>query len=228
VRLRLLLLAAVSAGSGVQSAHAHRTELKTELVVQQTPSWCWAATASMALKVLGFPDINPGKNYQCGVVAAAFPQCDDDCTKCDTELDTMPSFVRLLERYRDLSMRGKSLGLKASFHPNYVAYPGLRRIEHSIDLSFPVIAGISAGERPSDPAQPEHSVLITGYDDDHNGTGETWMIVRDPYPYASEENPWTNAGYPYRRPSGTALVPWRVLRGEMNLTSAVFLLKAAA
>jgi hypothetical protein len=36
-----------------------------------------AASASMALELLDFPDINPGKNYQCGVVAATFPRCDD-------------------------------------------------------------------------------------------------------------------------------------------------------
>ena len=78
---RVIVLLAVVSASFLPAPASGRTELRLKIVTQQTPTWCWAATASMALDLLGFPDINPAKNYQCGVVAAAFTKCADDCTK---------------------------------------------------------------------------------------------------------------------------------------------------
>ena len=220
---RLLFLAAATASFLPYPAHAERTELKADAVVQQTPVWCWAATASMALKLLGFPDINPANNYQCGVVAAAFPDCDDDCTKCVTSLGSMARLVDVLARYRELSLDEDSAQSKQMFKPNYVAHPAWARIKHSLDLSFPVIAGISPDAKPKDAAQSEHTVLITGYDDNYRGTGEAWVTLRDPYPYARGESPYAAAGFSYEAASRKARLPWRVLRDRLNLTSAVFL-----
>jgi Papain-like cysteine protease AvrRpt2 len=224
VRCRLLLLAAASASLlTANPAHAQRTELKVPVITQQTPVWCWAATASMALRLLGFPDINPSRNYQCGVVAAAFPDCDDDCTKCVTTLGSMTMLVGILDRYRDLSLALGHASATERIKPNYVAYPGWIRIKHSIDLSYPVIAGISPDGKPDDPADSQHTVLITGYDDNYRGTGEAWVILKDPYPYDRGGDPYASAGYSYDARSGKAQLPWRVLRDRMNLTSAVFL-----
>lgn len=191
-------------------------------MAQQSPVWCWAASASMALKYLGFPDINEVKNYQCGVVAAAFPECEDDCTQCDVALDKMPSFVTLLQRYRERT-NGRPIGVQASFRPNYVAYPEFAEIKRSIDLSYPVIGGISLGTKPNDPALSQHAILITGYDDNHLGTGVPWVAILDPYPYARGESPWARAGYRASRYARTLMVPWSFVRDRMNLTSAVFL-----
>ena len=221
---RLLWLFAAFASSGVHHERGGRIELKTELIAQQTPSWCWAATASMALKLRGFPDINPGSNYQCGVVAAAFPECDDDCSRCDEPLGTMISFVGLLNRYRDLAL-SLSRGPVPQLSPDYVAHPGLARIKRSLDLSYPVIAGISPGAAPALPEDAAHAVLITGYRDDYLGSGEPWVMVRDPYPYPAGGNPWVNAGYSFANSTGKVLLPWRELRDRMNLSSAVFLVK---
>jgi hypothetical protein len=182
----------------------------------------------MALQLLGFPDLNPGRNYQCGVVAAAFPDCDDDCTKCVTPIDAMTNMVGVLDRYRDLAIQLNSAGFSGLFDPNYVSYPRWTRIKHSLDLSYPVIAGISPDGRPANPARSEHAILITGYDDNYRGSGEEWVIVRDPYPYARGTSPYASAGYPYQAASGTAQLPWRILRDRMNLTSAVFLEKLSA
>jgi hypothetical protein len=220
LRRAILLLAAALSASAAAPASAHRHDLKVRFMAQQTPSWCWAASASMALKFLGFPDINEVSNYQCGVVAATFPECEDDCTKCNVALDRMPSFVTLLERYRDLT-KGRPIGVGAPFRPNYVAYPEFASIKQSIDLSYPVIGGISVGQPPADPALSQHAILITGYDDDHLGTGEPWVVILDPYPYSPGESPWLSAGY--RSSAGRLTVPWRFVRDRMNLTSAVFL-----
>jgi len=228
VRRFFPLLAAVSASLFSHPAYAERTELKMPAETQQTPVWCWAATASMALRLLGFPDLNPGRNYQCGVVAAAFPDCDDDCTKCITTIDAMTNMVGVLDRYRDLASQQDSTAFSELFNPNYVSYPRWARIKHSLDLSYPVIAGISPDGRPNNPARSEHAILITGYDDNYRGTGEEWVIVRDPYPYARGASPYASAGYPYQARSGTAQLPWRILRDRMNLTSAVFLEKLSA
>lgn len=182
----------------------------------------------MALETVGFADINSANNYQCGVVAVTFPVCDNDCTKCDQALDTMRRFVVLLNGYRHAALQGKPVGLQQSFSPNYVAYPALDQIEESLDRSYPVIVGISYGKRPQNPAKPQHAVLITGYHTNYRGTGKAWLILRDPYPYSDEENPWAKLGFPYRPATGRVMVPWAVLHGRMNLTSAVFLEKLSA
>ena len=228
MRTALLFLAAASASFTEYPAHAQRTELKVPVIMQQTPVWCWAAAASMALKVLGFPDINPVRNYQCGVVAAAFRDCDDDCTKCVTSLGSMTELVGVLDRYRNLSLEQNAASSHARLSPNYQAYPRWTRIKRSLDLAYPVIAGISPDAKPDDPAASQHTVLITGYDDDYRGSGEDWVILKDPYPYERGANPYANAGYPYAAATGKARLPWRVLRDRMNLTSAVFLEKRSA
>jgi len=224
---RFVLLAGAFAASAADPAFAHRHELNVRFMAQQSPVWCWAASASMALKYLGFPDINEVKNYQCGVVAAAFPECEDDCTQCDVALDKMSSFVTLLERYRDRTS-ARPIGVRARFSPSYVAYPEFAAIKRSIDLSYPVIGGISLGEKPDDPALSQHAVLITGYDDNHLGTGEAWVTILDPYPYSKGESPWASAGYRAGRSGRALTVPWRFVRDRMNLTAAVFLEKRSA
>lgn len=176
----------------------------------------------MALKLLGFPDINPAKNYQCGVVAAAFPRCDDDCTKCVTSLGSVANLVGILNRYSDLTASSGDR-VPDLFQPHYVAYPGWDVVKQSLDLSYPVIAGISPDAKPKDPGATQHTILITGYDDNYRGTGERWVIVRDPYPYGRGQSPYASAGYRYDSASGKAQLPWRALRDRLNLTSAVFL-----
>ena len=222
-----VLLAAVSASIVAHPAYAQRTELKADLITQQTPVWCWAATASMALELLGFPDIDPSKNYQCGVVAAAFPDCVDDCTQCVSRLGPLTNLVAVLDRYQDLTIE-RDAQPSAQLDPNYVSYPQWKQIKQSLDLAYPVIVGISPDGRPDNPAQSQHAILITGYDDNYRGTGEQWVILRDPYPYAPHENPYVGAGYRFQAASGKAKLPWKVLRDRLNLTSAVFLEKQSA
>jgi hypothetical protein len=223
VKRALLLLAAASVNFIACPAEAQRKELKLNAITQQTPVWCWAATSSMALQLLGFRDINPAKNYQCGVVAAAFPECDDDCTKCVTSLDSMDRLVGVLDRYRDLSLGQDPAPRTQALKPSYVPNPTWQSIKHSIEASYPVIAGISPGGKPTDVAQAEHTVLITGYDDNYRGTGEIWVTLRDPYPYGNAQSPYAKVGYSYDAATRKARLPWRVLRDRLNLTSAVFL-----
>ena len=220
---RLLSVLAVLSVSLAHPTQAQRREIDVPVVMQQTPAWCWAATASMALRLLKFPDINPANNYQCGVVAAAFSECRDDCTKCVTSLGSMEKLVSVLKTYRDLSIELDRTIPSTAFSPNYVAYPGWVRIRRSLDLAYPVIAGISLDAKPADPAKPEHTVLITGYDTNYRGTGEAWVVIKDPYPYETGASPYASAGYAFDSNSGRAQLPWRVLRDRMNLTSAVFL-----
>ena len=227
MRSKLALLAAVSVILVSHPARAERTELKTNLVTQQTPVWCWAATASMALRMLGFPDIDPARNYQCGVVVAAFPGCEDDCTECVTRLGPLSDMVGVLDRYKALAA-ARGAEPDALFNPNYVADPQLSRIKRSLDLSHPVLAGISPDGRPRSPARAQHVVLITGYDDNHRGTGEDWVVVRDTYPYGDDGNPYVSAGYRFNAATGKVQLPWRVLRDRLNLSSAVFLEEQSA
>jgi len=201
--------------------------MKASLVTQQTPVWCWAATASMALEMLGFPDIDPSKNYQCGVVVAAFPGCEADCTECVTRLGPLSELVGVLDRYKSLADK-TDWQSDVMFRPNYAAHPRWDRIKQSLDLSYPVIAGISPDRAPEFPGRAQHVILITGYDDNHLGTGEDWVTVKDPYPYAPGKSPYVSAGYRFRSASGQAQLPWRILQEKLNLSSAVFLEEQSA
>lgn len=218
MRKAIAFIAAASAAVPYPAAAAH-TEIRTSLIAQQTPVWCWAASASMALKLLGFPDIDPGKNYQCGVVVAAFPGCEDDCAACVTRLGPLSDLVGVLDRYKGLADKGHAQ-TDALFSPNYVAHPRLDRIKRSLDLSHPVLAGISPDGVPEFPGHAEHVVLIT-YEEDYRGSGEDWVTVRDPFPYRAGRNPY--AGYRLQAATGRVQLPWRVLLTKLNLSSAVFL-----
>ena len=68
-------------------------------------------------------------------------------------------------------------------------------------------------------------MLITGCDENHAGTGQDWVVVRDPYPYERGHSPYAEAGYRFDAASGTVLLPWRALRERLNRTSVVFLEK---
>ena len=91
-----------------------------------------------------------------------------------------------------------------------------------VDVSYPVIAGISPNEKPDDAARAEHTVLITGYNNKYRGTGEIWVTLRDPYPYGNVQSPYAKAGYSYDAATRRARLPWRVLRDRLEGASTVF------
>jgi hypothetical protein len=140
----------------------------------------------------------------------------------------LSDLVGVLDRYKVLSDERSGKQLNELFSPNYVSYPQWTRVKESLDLSYPVIAGISPDGAPANPSRAQHVVLITGYDDNHRGTGEDWVILRDTYPYAGNDNPYVKAGYRFQASTGKVQLPWRVLRDRLNLTSAVFLEEQSA
>ena len=73
--------------------------------------------------------------------------------------------------------------------------------------------------------EPEHAILISGYDELTNNAGQRvrLVILNDPLVYSPGQGPYHPAGGYVVQPSGKVVIPWENLRNRLNLTSAIFL-----
>jgi hypothetical protein len=206
-------------------AAAERVELAVPVVRQQTNVWCWAATATMALQLHGYPNVNPAGNYQCGIVAVAFPECDADCHACIRPIGPLPNMVWAIERYQAYVARTLDFSLP-HVRPRYDDSPTFEKIRQSLRQDMPVIAGISPTRVPNNPSETEHAVLISGVDDawrTPSGERVRVVIVNDPFVYGPGQNPYERVGGWVDPYSGKAVVEWNTFRNRLNFSSAVFL-----
>jgi hypothetical protein len=203
---------------------AARVELPVPVVYQQTQVWCWAATATMALQYSGFPNVNPGANYQCGVVGVALPECKADCRLCIQPIGPLPNMVTVLRRYHAYVRQNYGPNVPV-LQPRYQAHPTFDQLKASINAGRPVIVGISPAGPPPNPALTQHAVLVTGYDEavDGNGQRVRLVVLNDPLIYPQGQNPHVWAGGAVSPQSGKVTIRWEDLRNGLNLTSAVFL-----
>ncbi len=186
VMLSLSLLIAMIPGL------AGATTLDIPPRAQETRVWCWVAVSEMALRHYGLPNINPGNDYQCGIVAQALPQqCLFNCRNmgCEVPAGSADRIVESLETYGQIvNDEISSEHLDEALSQDQVVF--------EIERGNPLIAGISpSGAAPAGVSQ--HVALIVGYDDD----GET-LVVNDPYPFdeLNEPNPYVENGAEPLRP----------------------------
>jgi hypothetical protein len=164
---------------------------------QQTPVWCWAASAEMVLSYYGLPNLNGAGNYQCGIVAAMFgprSACWYDCTQCVTGGGSMSNIQALVAGYGRLA---NQLGVPSRVLTSSLVFGPLpaSTLQAEIDAGRPIIAGISANGFVL-PNISEHVAVIVGYD---FANGRSNVIVNDPFPYdlpqfAGRTNPYLAAG----------------------------------
>jgi hypothetical protein len=201
-------------------AQAQQRVLPISPVQQQTPVWCWAAVAEMVLRHLRMPNINPGNNYQCGVVGTLGGQCAYDCRLCVTTIGSIGHLAQVLENYprvvRSVSAR---------------AVPDLAMMEDSaldpegiideIDAGRPIIAGISpSGQGFHYPAgMSEHVALIVGYRVQGN---RLLLYVNDPMPFSLFPfDPYRAAGASPTRP-GQYLIEYGAFRGRLGYKDSLY------
>ena len=108
-------MAAQSQGSIAEAAF-----LPISPEIQQTPVWCWAAVSTMVLKWFGYPNVNPGGNFQCGFVAVAFPSCDLDCRQCIQPAGPMQNTVEFQRRYVQFVRRYPYAYVNRAFTPDII------------------------------------------------------------------------------------------------------------
>jgi hypothetical protein len=182
-------------------------------VVQQTQVWCWLAVGEMVLGHYGIRNVNPGGNFQCGIIGAISgpgSPCATNCFACIRPSGSNYATVEMLSTYArvvaDRTLRYSEAG---AISP--------ARVMENIDARRPVVAGVSYTTRVAQ-ADAQHAVLIVGYD---LRGGEMSLVVNDPFPYPQGQNP-------YLRHGGTRLataqyrIPYRAFRDQVFWHWSVF------
>ncbi len=173
-------------------------DLYIDPVIQDTHVWCWVAVGEMVFEHFGVDNVNPGNNFQCGIVGTmAYGTWGHACwLNCYNPQCIVPatsgSYVkRMLEEYprRIEAMTGSAQpNLRVRHRAHHLSRSKLISV---IDDGEPIIAGISPSGRPPSFQGSEHVALIVGYEDDGD-----YLIVNDPYPFPPNiwANPYTRAG----------------------------------
>jgi len=186
---------------------------------QQTVVWCWAAVSEMALSYKGVPNLNPGSNYQCGIVGALGGICQTDCRRCVTTIGSALQLVAVLERYQDV---GEYYGSRFNRVRFGQAGPlSAAEIIDEIDDGNPVMAGISpSGMGEFYPrGMSEHVTLIIGYRTASDGTR---LIINDPMPYrAWGVDPYLRIGARQLR-AGQYEVEYSAFRRHLDYKDSIF------
>jgi hypothetical protein len=151
-------------------------QLNIAPVFQETPVWCWLASMEMSLKHYGVPNLNPGGDYQCGLVATLGGQCAFDCRRCVFPGSSMQNISTVMNNYpavafqvlHKLVTQMSSANMSHYFSPNtdYDLFVD-QFIYDNIDNGHPIIAGISPGSVPGSglkypPGMSEHVAVIIG------------------------------------------------------------------
>ncbi len=198
LRLASLLIASLLAAS------APAAELSIEPVYQRTPMWCWAAVGEMIFRYYGVANINPGHDFQCGIIALLHPVCNQNCYNCPVPAGSLSTMNNMLTQYPSFASGVTRTSTRMQTVPRYSRLsPAEVRAE--IDAGRPIVAGISpSGYNMSNVSQ--HVALIVGYE----GTD---LIVNDPFPFSSGYF----SGNPYEAAGGEA-----VSRGRYRIAYSAF------
>ncbi len=192
--IRLILCLAVvfcfDHAAGGRAANAK--DLGVDPIAQQTPEWCWAAASEMVLSYYNVPNLNPGRNYQCGVVGAQGGMCRINCAMCLNGGGTTQRVAEVIKAYV------KAAAMMADFNDGdiNIRTTGIlspQRIIDTIDADAPIIAGITPNSIPYPPGMgfSQHAVVIVGYD---GNPGNLRVIINDPYPYPPYAVPYLQIG----------------------------------
>ncbi|MBI1779397.1 MAG: hypothetical protein HYR63_29035 [Proteobacteria bacterium] len=186
------LLVLLGAAICADREQAQAADLGIDPIAQQMPEWCWAAASEMVLSHYGFPNLNPGGNYQCGVVGAQGGPCWANCAWCLNGGGTTQRIAAIIQLYAQLAdnMNGFTTD---SFIPRTRGIMSPKQIIASIYDDAPIIAGITPNSVPFPPGMgfSQHAVVIVGCEGDENSLD---LIINDPYPYPLPSIPYVQAG----------------------------------
>jgi hypothetical protein len=169
---------------------AAAADVDIDPAIQQTPVWCWAATAEMVLKHYGVGNLNQFGNYQCGVVGSIGGSCWSNCGSCVSAIGSMSRLREVLGNYVSVA-RYYGVYNGPDLSPRLFGRLSLSTLEDYIEGGSPIIAGISptGAYFPDGVGLSQHVVVIVGADSD---TGE--IVVNDPYPYGPYDDPYIAYG----------------------------------
>lgn len=198
-----------AAGSASAPTPSAAKTLAIAPIAQQSPVWCWAASAQMVFTYYGLPSLSNGNNYQCGIVAAywgnAYPACVFDCTLCQAGIGGMSDMQVLIDQYGIVAR--SIFGVPSRVLGSRIIFNALtmQQVTAEIDAGRPVVAGISPnGYRY--PNISQHVVVIVGYDT--TNASNPRVIVNDPFPYEAfptSPNPYLAVQAVHTRPGQYAV-----------------------
>jgi hypothetical protein len=189
------------------AGRANATVLGIPPIAQQTPEWCFAASSAMIMQYLGYPNLNPGGDYQCGVVGAQGGACAVDCRNCPGPGGTIQHVALILRSYATVAyQRAGYQNPAVNLQEFGILQPA--QIIDQINRDGPILAGISPNSvaYPPGSGMSQHAVAIVGYDGNASNLN---VIINDPYPYPAGSNPYLATGNAqlqpgqYRVPFGT-------------------------
>jgi hypothetical protein len=159
-------------------------------VAQELPEWCWLASGQMVFQFFGIPAANP--NYQCGIIGVFYgptSACFYNCGVCDAGAGSSANVTLMLEDYSYYASSGTQV-LYSQFTPSQLPF---QQVQHDIDSSTPVLAGINPSSSAVLFGQSQHLVVIVGYEIQN---GQDYLVVNDPFPFAAAgyPDPYLNAG----------------------------------
>ncbi len=190
-----ILLISLLLGMFVFPTPIRAEKLRIPPVAQESPVWCWVTVGEMVFRYNDVPNINPGGDYQCGIIGARFGPatvCWNNCRACQVPAGNPSEITRMLREYPPFAGRvtnQRISGLVYSHTPSAITKAQIKR---EIDEGRPVIVGISPGGGSS--AVSAHVALVIGYDENDEGL---ILTVNDPFPYQyvpPRTDPYLRAG----------------------------------
>jgi len=160
---------------------------------QQTVVWCWAASAEMVFRYYGLPNLNPGGNYQCGIVGAWFSNsaCVFNCGLCPNPIGPMSNELAVIRGYGPFA---NTFGFPSRVLSASLIFRALSaaEIKNEIDAGRPVVVGIAPGGGFALPNASQHIAVLVGYE--FTASSQT-VIVNDPFPFNFA--PYSQIAHPY-------------------------------
>ena len=196
----------ISAGTEIAQS---QNPLVIAPIQQQTNEWCWAASAAMVLQYLHMPALNA--DYQCGIVAYAFsqiPACLVNCLNCPVPAGQFDNIARVISQYGAFA---RLFGIQSpNVHGRWEDRPlTWAEVTDSIDKDSPIVAGISPNGFSNPLLEPQHAVVIVGYD----SSSGNMIYVNDPW-----MNYLNSGGDPYLARGATMVSP-----GQYELSYTAFI-----
>ena len=196
LKFTILLLIVVCVSASNVAAKSEDLGITPRL--QNTPVWCWVTVLQMVFEHYDIPNVNPGGDYQCGIIGAlAGPNnvCFQDCRRCIVSAQSLEHIHAAIPFYPDAVeylTRRPVKNLSASSQSSRLTKS---EVKAEIDAARPIIVGISFDNMPRPLSQ--HVALIVGYDEDSKSNLR--LTVNDPFPYnlpqfSKNKNPYVKAG----------------------------------
>ena len=167
-------------------------------IYQEDPSMVWLAVGEMLLRdYFQLDAVDPDGDYQCGINKLFWGKnssCWSDCKTCLGPSGTMSNFEQMIVQYPVALnlLRGKPAALALIYTSDDKPLTWSKLKDEIGNNQRPVVAGINpVSDSPRHVGVADRVVLIIGYSEE---SGEKWVIVNDPYPYAlQKQEPYNDA-----------------------------------